>query len=83
MGATVAGRSVRSVQREQDPGPRGSPQAPQAPLAGTPEGRTLAATPKADGSFSRLALAHAGQVGRSDPRISSSKRSPQARQAYS
>ena len=67
---------------EHEPGPRGSPQLPQAP----DEGEKLfcdSETAKVESCWSRFRLAHPGHSGASDPRTIASKRRSHSLQTYS
>lgn len=68
------------------PGPRGSPQVPQAPGPGATEGAGRSGVrvgdAKVENCFSASSAWQAGQVGASEPKTSSSKGWSQARQTY-
>jgi hypothetical protein len=68
--------------RAQEPGPRGSPQAPHGAAGASARGRSLPML-TTDRTRSRESDRQAGQRGSSPPRTSSSKACAQARQTYS
>lgn len=69
---------------EQDPGPRGSPQLPQAPEAEAPEeDDPLVCTANTDSWDARFLPWHFGQLAFSFPKTKASKRESQSLQVYS
>jgi hypothetical protein len=68
---------------EQEPGPRGSPQLPQAPDGTDPIDAPLACTANTESSAARFFPLHFGQLAFSFPMIRASKEFLQSLQVYS
>src|SRR5258706_2127564 len=85
VGRTLVGPPTQLI--EQDPGPRGSPHDPHAPVdAGNGAGSpfpALVLTAKTDSSFCRFAPSHDGQLGDWPSRVRYSNCWPQPRHSYS